>query len=451
MLIAFNTTMPYLLVVDDEPETRQLIAEIAEDEGYEVEQAGDIRQARILIERRSPDVILLDMQLPDGNGMELWLDLQLPDTRVVFVTGHSTVDSAIEALRCGAIDYLQKPVSLRRLRGVLHEIKALLGAEPMAGSADCFAKIIGKSPVIELLCAHIERVAPTQATVLLVGESGTGKELAAEAIHLASLRHAKPFMPVNCGAISPNLIESELFGHEKGSFTGADRQHKGYFERAAGGTLFLDEITEMSMELQVRLLRVLESGRFMRVGTHEEIEANVRVVAATNRNPEQAVQEGILREDLYHRLSVFPLQLPPLRERGDDVILLAQSFLDAMNLEGRTSKRFSADALAVMRRYAWPGNVRELRNFVYRSYILADEVITGDLNTFDLNEQTSVQGAEILVPVGVPLADANRQLILATLKQCGGVKKLAAETLGISIKTLYNRLEEYGEMSEPVE
>src|SRR5690606_34324486 len=272
--------MPYLLVVEDESETRQLIAEIAAEEGYDVEQAADVRQTRILVERRRPDVILLDMQLPDGNGMELWLDLQLSGTRVVFITGHSTVDSAIQALRCGAIDYLQKPISLRRLKGVLSEIKTLLGSEPATtpGSGDCFAKIIGSSPAIQLLCAHIEKVAPTQATVLLVGESGTGKELAAEAIHLASPRHAKPFMPVNCGAISPNLIESELFGHEKGSFTGADRQHKGYFARASGGILFLDEITEMSMELQVRLLRVLETGRFMRVGTHEEIEANVRVV-----------------------------------------------------------------------------------------------------------------------------------------------------------------------------
>lgn len=441
-------TLPYLLVVEDEPETRQLIAEVAEEAGFDVDQAGDVRQTRILIERRRPDVLLLDMHLPDGNGMELWQRLDLPETRVVFITGHSTVESAIQALRGGALDYLQKPVALRHLRGLLGEIKGMLQAEPSKGAENSFAKIIGRSPAIELLCAHIEKVAPTSATVLLVGESGTGKELAAEAIHLASSRHAKPFMPVNCGAISPNLIESELFGHEKGSFTGADRQHKGYFERASGGTLFLDEITEMSMELQVRLLRVLESGRFMRVGTQQEIEANVRVVAATNRNPEQAVKEGVLREDLYHRLSVFPLQLPPLRDRDDDVVLLAQHFLDQFNLEGKTNKRFSPEALKAMRGYSWPGNVRELRNFVYRSYILADDLVKGDFNTFDLHEQPPPAGAEILVPVGVPLADANRQLILATLKQCGGVKKLAAETLGISIKTLYNRLEEYGELSE---
>jgi len=286
------------------------------------------------------------------------------------------------------------------------------------------------------------------ATVLLVGESGTGKELAAEAIHLASPRHDKPFMAVNCGAISPNLIESELFGHEKGAFTGAERQHKGYFERANGGTIFLDEITEMSMELQVRLLRVLETGCFMRVGSHDEITTNVRVVAATNRNPEQAVSKGSLREDLYHRLSVFPLELPPLRDRNDDMLLIADHFLQALNQEHGTAKQFSDDARKAMLAYSWPGNIRELRNYVYRSFILADDVIKGDFNSFSLESHSAGWGSEITVPVGVPLADANRQLILATLKQCGGVKKAAAEMLGISLKTLYNRLEEYGALGD---
>jgi DNA-binding NtrC family response regulator len=442
--------MPHLIIIDDEPATRQIIAEIAADEGYVVSQAGNVKQARIQIERQKPDLVLLDMRLPDGDGIELWTDLALPDTQVVFLTGNPSIESAIAALRCGAVDYLQKPVSLRRLRGILIELRAMTKAPHQAVAANCFAKMIGHSAAIQLLCAHIEKVAPTQATVLLVGESGTGKELAAEAIHLASPRHEKPFMAVNCGAISPNLIESELFGHEKGSFTGADRQHKGYFERASGGTLFLDEITEMSMELQVRLLRVLETGHFMRVGTHEEIEADVRVIAATNRNPEQAVSEGALREDLYYRLSVFPLELPPLRDRGSDVLLIAEHFLQKLNEEGHTQKRFSPVAMQAMQNYLWPGNVRELRNFVYRSYILSDDIINGDFNSFELEMSSSTPDSEILVPVGVPLADANRQLILATLKQCGGVKKLAAEVLGISVKTLYNRLEEYG-VSHPEE
>jgi DNA-binding NtrC family response regulator len=436
--------MPHLLITDDELSIRELLAEIAAGEGYTVAVAADIRQARIQIERQKPDMILLDMVLPDGDGIEFWKGLRLVDTQVVFITGHSSIDSAIDALRCGAVDYLRKPVSLHRVRALLGELKSLLYERPEPGSNDCFAKMVGKSRAMQLLCAHIEKVAPTRATVLLVGESGTGKELAAEAIHLASPRHNKPFMPVNCGAISPNLIESELFGHEKGSFTGADRQHKGYFERAQGGTLFLDEITEMSMELQVRLLRVLETGHFMRVGTNAEIPADVRVIAATNCNPEQAVSDGTLREDLYYRLCVFPLELPPLRERDDDVVLLADHFLQELNEEGHTHKLFAPDAMKAIREYSWPGNIRELRNYIYRSYILADDEIKGNFTSFDLQSHSAGRGNDISLPVGVPLADANRQLILATLKQCGGVKKVAAERLGISLKTLYNRLEEYG-------
>ena len=439
--------MPHVLVIDDDPAIREVLADVVVDEGYTVAQAGDVRQARIQIERQKPDVVLLDMQFPDFNGLDLWKELGLTNTQLVFITGHATVENAIEALRCGAVDYLLKPVSLQRLRGVLSGLKTITAEPALPGRADCFSKMIGQSPALRLLCAHIEKVAPTQATVLLVGESGTGKELAAEAIHLCSPRHEGPFLGVNCGAISANLIESELFGHEKGSFTGADRQHKGYFERARGGTLFLDEITEMSMELQVRLLRVLETGRFMRVGTQEEVVADVRIVAATNRNPEEAVKNGTLREDLYHRLSVFPLELPPLRERGDDICLLAQYFLDALNSEYSTEKRFSPCALVAIRQHPWPGNIRELKNYVYRSYILADEIVDGDFSSFQLESIVPV-GAEISLPVGVPLAEANRQLILATLEQCGGVKKAAAEILGISLKTLYNRLEEYGASSE---
>ncbi len=435
--------MPHLLITDDEPTIRELLAEIAVGEGYTVAVAADIRQARIQIERQKPDMILLDMVLPDGDGIEFWKGLGLIDTQVVFITGHSSIDSAINALRCGAVDYLRKPVSLHRVRALLSELKSLLSEPREPVSSDCFSKIIGKSRAMQLLCAHIEKVAPTRATVLLVGESGTGKELVAEAIHLASPRHRKPFMPVNCGAISPNLIESELFGHEKGSFTGADRQHKGYFERAQGGTLFLDEITEMSMELQVRLLRVLETGCFMRVGTNVEIPADVRVIAATNCNPEQAVSNGTLREDLYYRLCVFPLELPPLREREGDVMLLAHHFLQELNEESHTHKTFAPDAMEAIQEYSWPGNVRELRNYVYRSYILADDVVKGNFTSFDLQTHSVGRGNDISLPVGVPLADANRQLILATLKQCGGVKKVAAERLGISLKTLYNRLEEY--------
>lgn len=440
--------MPHLLIVDDEQDIRELIADIAQEQGFSVAQAGNIKQARIQLERQAPNVVLMDMQLPDGNGIEFWEKLALKNTRVVFITGHSSVDSVIQALRCGAVDYLRKPLRLQRLQAILSELKLLFVEGTNRDPSQVFERMIGESESIMQLRQHIERVAPTRATVLLIGESGTGKELAAEAVHRASARHKKPFMPLNCGAISPNLIESELFGHEKGSFTGADRQHKGFFERAHGGTLFLDEITEMPMELQVRLLRVLETGTFMRVGTQEELSTDVRIIAATNRNPEDAVAQGILRQDLYHRLSVFPLQLPPLRDRKGDVVLLARHFLNQFNAEHNTNKTFSADALVSMQNNHWPGNIRELRNYVYRNFILADDVLEGESSAFELGGKSASPESEISVSIGVPLADANKQLILATLRQCSGVKKTAAEMLGISLKTLYNRLEEYGEIHE---
>jgi len=341
---------------------------------------------------------------------------------------------------------LRKPISLRRLRGVLAGVK-FPPIDEKNRADNCFAKLKGQSRALQLLRTHIEKVAPTTATVLLVGESGTGKEIAAEAIHLAGPRFDRPFVPVNCGAISPNLIESELFGHQKGSFTGADQAHQGYFDRAQGGTLFLDEITEMPAELQVRLLRVLESGYFTPVGGQQDCKADVRIIAATNRNPELAVSSGLLREDLFHRLSVFPLELPPLRDRDDDVILLAQHFLDELNASNHTAKRFAPDIADTLRRHPWPGNIRELRNYVYRNYILADNELSASLNPFEmvLAPQT---GAEISVPIGMSLADANRQIILETLRQSDGVKKHAAQVLGISAKTLYNKLEEYGYKDE---
>ncbi|TCS34695.1 DNA-binding NtrC family response regulator [Paucimonas lemoignei] len=307
-----------------------------------------------------------------------------------------------------------------------------------------FGLMMGAAPAMQKLYHHIARVAPTDATVLLLGESGTGKELAAQSIHAFSLRQKQPFIAVNCGAISPQLIESEIFGHEKGSFTGAERQHKGYFERANGGTLFLDEITEMPIDLQVKLLRVLESGSFMRIGSAQEIACDVRVIAASNRDPEQAVAEGKLRLDLYHRLNVFPIYIPPLRERGEDVALLAQYFLDELNAAHGTAKILTPDALNNLAERKWPGNVRELRNHVQRAYILADQVISVSTLAPDFEESPSAKGMTLAVPVGTSLAEVDRQIIFATLKLCDGVKKRAAAILGISLKTLYNRLEEYG-------
>ncbi len=438
--------MPHLLVVDDMPAICELIADIANDEGYTVATANSIARARDEIRHLAPDVVLLDVSLPDGDGVQFWDDMALQGAQVVFMTGHPTVDSAVSALRVGAADFLRKPISLRRLRSVLSSVKYPPAHQTLRAD-NCFAKLKGESRALQLLRSHIEKVAPTMATVLLVGESGTGKEIAAEAIHLAGPRFACPFVPVNCGAISPNLIESELFGHEKGSFTGADHEHQGYFDRAQTGTLFLDEITEMPAELQVRLLRVLESGYFTPVGGHQEVKADVRIVAATNRNPEHAVANGLLREDLYHRLSVFPLELPPLRDRDDDVVLLARHFLDELNTSNGTAKRFAPEIVDTLRRHSWPGNIRELRNYVYRNYILADNDLCAGQHPFEM-VLAPPSGAEIAVPVGMSLADANRQIILETLRQSGGVKTHAAQVLGISTKTLYNKLEAYGYKDE---
>ncbi|MGE5623088.1 MAG: sigma-54-dependent transcriptional regulator, partial [Bacillota bacterium] len=364
--------------------------------------------------------------------------------------GHASVETAVEALRLGAADYLTKPINFKRLKALLSRIPRTVDLKEEIGVLRSelrrlghFGQMLGAAPAMQKLYNHIGRVAPTEATVLLLGESGTGKELAAQTIHELSLRQKHPFLPVNCGAISPQLIESEIFGHEKGSFTGADRQHKGYFERANGGTLFLDEITEMPIELQVKLLRVLETGTFMRIGSNQEIETDVRVIAATNRDPETAVSEGKLRLDLYHRLNVFPLRIPPLRERGNDIELLAQHFLEELNAAHGTSKVLSPDGLACLSNYHWPGNVRELRNYIQRAFILSDHTIDAAALAPVITTQSPV-GMTLAIPVGTSLAEVDRKLIYATLELCGGVKKRAADILGISLKTLYNRLEEYG-------
>jgi DNA-binding NtrC family response regulator len=308
-----------------------------------------------------------------------------------------------------------------------------------------FGDLYGASPAMKDLFRLLSKVAPTQAIVLITGESGTGKELAASTLHKMSGLGRRPFIAVNCGAFPPNLVEAELFGHERGGFTGAVRLRKGCFERAAGGTLFLDEITEMPLDMQVKLLRVLETGRFCRVGGDEEVEVKVRVIAATNRCPDQAVKSGTLRSDLLYRLSVIPLDLPALRDRGDDIDLLAQLFLDQLNGENGTGKVFSAASRDFLRAYSWPGNVRELKNLVHRAYLLAE----GALDLAGARSMSATAAAppatdRVVVPIGTSLAESERNIICATLERCGGNKTRAAEVLGVSLKTLYNRLHEYG-------
>lgn len=305
-------------------------------------------------------------------------------------------------------------------------------------------EMIGRSPAMKTVHALVERVAPTDATVLVSGESGSGKEPVAQAIHRRSERRNGPFLAVNCGAIPATLIESELFGYERGSFTGAARSHEGVFERASGGTLFLDEVTEMSNEMQTRLLRLLETRRFFRVGGSAEIRTDVRIVAATNRCPVQATHDGVLREDLLYRLAVFPIVVPPLRERGDDVVLLANHFLDELNERSGTRKRFAASALITIETHSWPGNVRELKNAVERAFILADDVLELELLPVQSSSEADAAMRDgVQVRCGTTLAEAERSLIEATLSHCNGNKTRAAQTLGCSLKTLYNKLALY--------
>jgi DNA-binding NtrC family response regulator len=404
--------------------------------------------------------------------MELFEDPDLiAQSEVVLITGHASLETSIQALRLGAADYLIKPVNIKQLQGILGRVMrpSALKAEIDTLKAEWaksghFGHLWGRSASMQRIYEQISRVAGTGVTVFITGESGTGKEVVARTVHDLSRRRKQPFLAVNCGAISPNLIESEIFGHEKGSFTGADRMHQGFFERAHGGTLFLDEIAEMPLELQVKLLRVLETGMFMRVGSTQSIEADVRVIAATNRPPEQAVAEGRMREDLLYRLNVFPITLPPLRERAEDVALLAEHFLQAVCQREGEQKRFSAKALDKLGSYRWPGNVRELRNVVQRAYVMAagSEISDEWLPTNAPGTGASVAppaaaaapavsadvpvapvGPSIVIPVGTSMADAERQLILATLSHYKHHKERTAAVLGVSLKTLYNRLKEY--------
>ncbi len=443
--------MPHALVLEDDRNFQSALAELVEREGFSTSVASTLEEARALVAKKPPDVALVDLQLPDGNGMDLFRDAERPaSTDVVLITGHASVDTAVDALRMGASDYLTKPLDVARLKAVLANVTRVRELKEEVGTLRAalrklghFGPLIGTSPVMQKVYDMITRVAPTDATVLLTGDSGTGKDLVAQTLHDLSRRRQAPFLPLNCGAVSPTLIESELFGHERGSFTGADRMHKGYFERADGGTLFLDEIAEMAIELQVKLLRVLETGTVLRIGGERPISVDVRVIAATNRRPEEAVAEGKLREDLLYRLKVFPIHLPPLRECGGDIELLAENFLAQLNTAQGANKMFTKAAMERLRAHAWPGNVRELKNLVHHAFILADDEIGPNCLPLELAGSGDLSQASLQLKVGVSLAEADRRLILATLNEFGNDKKKTAEVLGISLKTLYNRINNY--------
>ena len=440
--------MPTLLVVDDDPGFTSALGELLEHLGFTVTIAASVEEARAAWARGVPDGLLVDLMLPDGSGLDLIHELDTSATRVIVLTGHPSVERAVQSLRARVHDFLVKPVDLERLKACVAPLRGAQKDTDRGGTApgdaqDSLQRIVGSSVALRSLKDSMRKVAPTEASVLLVGESGTGKELVAQIIHELSERRDGTFLAVNCGALPTELIGSELFGHEKGSFTGATRQHRGVFERANGGTLFLDEITEMPAELQVNLLRVLETGTFRRIGGDSDRSTDARLVAATNQDPEEAVKEGKLREDLYFRLTVFPLRLPPLRERREDVAALAEHFLGIFNAEQRTAKQFADGAIAALEQHSWPGNVRELRNVVQRAFILGGDRIGEQQIEEAIGLGGDFSPAASRIGVGSTISEAERHLIMATLEHYGGNKRAAAEALGISLKTLYNRLKDY--------
>ena len=461
--------MGLALIVDDDADAADMLAVLIAAQGFKVAVATSLSEARKQLALRSPCLVLLDLHLPDGNGLSLFSEESLlSNAQVVLMTGHATLETSIEALRLGAADYLVKPVNLDHLRGILKRVMPprVLAAELQTwherlAQNGRFGHLVGRSEPMQRVYQQIERVAATSVTVFIVGESGTGKELVAQTVHDLSRRRSQAFLAVNCGAISPHLMESEIFGHEKGSFTGADRQHQGFFERAHGGTLFLDEVTEMPLELQVKLLRVLETGSFMRVGSGVVRNTDVRIIAATNRDPMAAVAAGTLREDLLYRLNVFPIELPPLRARPDDIELLCSHFLQDLAQKEGTPRRPTPAALQKLQAYRWPGNVRELRNAMQRAYVMAEgDWITDEwlptngpdnrgngaftlpTGTLDQPGGRTAAAAVTLAP-GTSLAQAEQQLILRTLQHFDNHKERTAAALGISLKTLYNKLKGY--------
>jgi DNA-binding NtrC family response regulator len=370
------------LIVEDDASLRKSLETAIRDLGGDPRGVGTARLASDALRESPPHLLIVDITLPDGDGLEILREARQaqPDLDAIVVTGSSAIDHAIEALRAGADDYLLKPLrpaqldavykrvaERRRLELELDELRTELQETGRLG------EMVGRSKAMQGVFESIRKVARTAAPVLISGASGSGKEVAARTIHRLSRRAGKPFVAFNCGAVSPTLIESELFGHERGSFTGADKKRVGYFEEANEGTLFLDEITEMSAELQVRLLRVLEEKSLRRVGGNQDIRVDVRLLSATNRDPEAALREGKLREDLYYRLNVFPLSLPPLKERREDVALLAEHFLREIDHQEKSGVRqFEPAAIELLKTRDWPGNVRELRNMVHRAYILTE-------------------------------------------------------------------------------
>ncbi|WP_300881549.1 sigma-54 dependent transcriptional regulator [uncultured Desulfovibrio sp.] len=444
-----------ILVADDDATHREMLGTLLHEWGYAVGEAVDGEQAVALCREQSFDLALMDVRMPQKTGLEALKDIKAhnPALPVLIMTAFSDVAAAVEAIKAGAYDYLTKPLDFEKLKVVLRNVFAHVGLIEKNASlsrslaaTEARSDIVGRGAAMSALWEMIRTIAPTDATVLITGESGTGKELVARAVHAASRRAQGPFVAVNCAALTESLLASELFGHEKGAFTGADKKHEGHFLKADGGTIFLDEIGEMPLSMQVKLLRVIQEREVLSVGGNRAEPVDVRIVAATNRDLAREVDAGNFRQDLYYRLNVVSLALPPLRQRADDIPLLAQHFMNRFAAKNnKRIKGFTPGAMDRLVRYAWPGNVRELENVIERASIL---LLGEHISERELPERLKApeQGEaldDILESDCLTLDDVERAVILKTLKRFGGNKTEAARALGITRKTLHARLNKY--------
>ena len=443
-----------ILIIDDEKNIREGLSAALELDGYSVKLAANGAEGLALIEKGDIDLVITDLRMPGISGEEVLAKVrgESPGIPVIVLTGHGSIDTAVDAMRNGAYDFLTKPLSLDRLSLIVK--RALAGREleirhsslqQELNAQASFESIIGKSAEMQRIFQMVRKAADSKASVLITGESGTGKELIANALHNLSPRKSNPFIKVHCAALSETLLESELFGHEKGAFTGAAARKRGRFELANTGTIFLDEIGEINQNVQIKILRVLQDKRFERVGGEETLEVDVRVIAATNRNLEEEIAQGRFREDLFYRLNVVHIQVPPLRDRKDDIPLMLNAFLDEFNRENNKSiTGFDARSRSALYKYDWPGNIRQLRNCVESAVVMCsgNEITLEDL-------PPTVRGAAesnvIQVPVGITMAEAEKIIIQQNLASNQGNKSKTADILGIGRKTLHRKLEEYGE------
>ena len=445
--------MNTILIIDDEPIIRKLLARMMELEGYEVFQAADRASGLKLLTAKTPQLVLCDVFLPDGNGEEMVKEIKelQPETEVILLTAHGNIPDGVQAIKNGAFDYITKGDDNNKIIPIISRAMEKINSRPVQPSGStvvpvresAFDTVLGHSRGLQQVIQLARKVAVTDVPVLLTGETGTGKEVFAQAIHNGSARAKQPFVAINCSAFSKELLESEIFGHKAGAFTGALKDKKGLFEEANHGTIFLDEIGEMAYGLQAKLLRVLETGEYIKVGDTKPTKIDVRIVSATNRNLKEEIANSNFREDLYFRLSVFHLHLPPLRERREDIPELAAAFLKFFAAKmGKQVKGFAADCQAWMQSYAWPGNVRELRNVIERALIICDDYIT--LDDMPLDFRSSTLSGSAADGDDFELAEAEHRHIQRVLQYTKGNKAEAARLLKIGLTTLYRKIEEYG-------